>query len=92
MSKLLFHESEEPDILLVNNNNNNNKQSQLEEIEKEITPSLSLNKALYLLINIHERVFDKAVLTIRQSSKLEVSLKLIECKKKKKKNIANTDC
>ncbi|EIE82197.1 hypothetical protein RO3G_06902 [Rhizopus delemar RA 99-880] len=78
MSTLLFSENKDPDILLVNNKKKNKIENELEEIYKEATPDLPLSKSLYLLVNVHGKVFDKAVQTIRQSNKLELSLKLSE--------------
>lgn len=87
MSQLLFKEEEEDqDSLLLERNNllkkshANQGVSELENAIKESTADLPLGKALNLLVNIHNHIFDKAVSTIRESTPAELTLKAIESK------------
>ncbi|GAA5817484.1 hypothetical protein MFLAVUS_011032 [Mucor flavus] len=56
----------------------NNTESELETVIKESTSDLPLGKALNLLLNIHSRVFDKAIGTIRESTQAELTVQAIE--------------
>ncbi|KAI9348898.1 hypothetical protein BD770DRAFT_164236 [Pilaira anomala] len=53
-------------------------ESELETVIKESTSDLPLGKALNLLLNIHARVFDKAVTTVRESAPAELAIQSIE--------------
>lgn len=57
-------------------------ENELETIIKESTSDLPLGKALNLLLNIHARVFDKAITTVRESTPAELAIQSIECKKR----------
>ncbi|KAI8076271.1 hypothetical protein BDF21DRAFT_66511 [Thamnidium elegans] len=55
-----------------------NTESELETVIKESTSDLPLGKALNLLLNIHGHVFDKAIGTIRKSTRAELTAQAIE--------------
>lgn len=74
----LHIDKEESDIFLLNRKKRESE-SELEKLHKETIPDIPLSKALHLLVNVHGRVFDKAISTIRQSSPLELSVKIGEC-------------
>lgn len=74
----LHIDKEESDIFLLNRKKRESE-SELEKLHKETIPDIPLSKALYLLANVHGQVFDKAISTIRQSSPLELSVKVGEC-------------
>lgn len=74
----LHIDEEESDIFLLNRKKRESE-SELEKLHKETIPDIPLSKALHLLANVHGQVFDKAISTIRQSSPLELSVKIGEC-------------
>ncbi|KAG1174962.1 hypothetical protein G6F70_002347 [Rhizopus microsporus] len=73
----LHIDEEESDIFLLNRKKRESE-SELEKLHKETIPDIPLSKALHLLANVHGQVFDKAISTIRQSSPLELSVKIGE--------------
>ncbi|KAI8641797.1 hypothetical protein BD408DRAFT_202394 [Parasitella parasitica] len=86
MSKLLLdNDDNEPSRILERNilinEKNNARDSFVNEVEKSIheaTTDLSLGKALHLLLHVHGQVFDKAVLSIQNSTAEELAIKVTE--------------
>lgn len=79
MSILLFNE-ENDDSLLLEKNGQSQNENELEVAIKESSSDLPLGKALNLLVHIHSRIFDKAIVTIRESLPAELTIHIIECK------------
>ncbi|KAI9470751.1 MAG: hypothetical protein EXX96DRAFT_490804 [Benjaminiella poitrasii] len=50
----------------------------LEKTIREYTSDLPLGKAIYLLLNIHGHVFDKAVISIKEATSPEILIKMSE--------------